>query len=175
MRFTKLLAVVALVGMGNAYAVTLPNGDYCQIFHQSQIACSKQNSSKLFTIFVGKPNNQHPSQNFTGMSTLSASPDDSMLYFEAAAWATSGDVHFLNLKTGKVGEVSPGELQCVIQKGYYKGDLVIQQHRYYAQGGSYNPLLIYSPNGRQKGVLANHGYRAHLTKTECESGGKTSD
>jgi hypothetical protein len=38
-------------------------------------------------------------------------------------------------------------------EGRWQGDIVVDQHRYYPQGGSHDDLWLYEPSGRQVGLV----------------------
>jgi hypothetical protein len=96
---------------------------------------------------------EEPKENLTGFSHLSLSPDGRVLYFQARAWATSDAVHAVDLVTRKVSFVTDGEIACVLKVGKWRGDLVVDQHRYYPQGGSHDDLWLYEPSGRQVSLV----------------------
>jgi hypothetical protein len=93
-------------------------------------------------------------QNLEGFKNLLLSPDGKTLYFQTDAWATSNAVHAINIATKRVSFVAPGEIACVILAGQYQGDLVIEQHRYFVQGGSYDNLWLFSPSGKEVGLVS---------------------
>jgi hypothetical protein len=90
----------------------------------------------------------------TGFDNLYLSPDAKTLYFDTATYATSGAVHALNLETGDVSFITGGDITCVVLAGEYQGDLILAQHRYFVEGGSYDPFYLYTPVGKSVGVVA---------------------
>ena len=107
-----------------------------------------------FQVLLKSHSSDTPEKNLTGLSNLFLSPDDRTLYFETAAWATSGAVHALDIVNEKVSYVTDGEIACVVLAGEYQGDLVVQQHKYFVQGGSYDDLWLYDPTGKQIGLVS---------------------
>ena len=95
-----------------------------------------------------------PEDNLSGFTNLRLSPDASTLYFETEAWATSNAIHSVNIKTGVARYVTSGSIACVVGSGQYQGDIIAAQHRYFVQGGSYNPLYLFTPQGKEVGVVA---------------------
>lgn len=81
------------------------------------------------------------------------SPDGRKVYFLSSAWVTSSAVHALDLKTGKVRYVCPGNSFEVISRGEYAGHLMVEQHRYFLAGGSYDWLWLVTPDGRDVGPI----------------------
>jgi len=77
-------------------------------------------------------------------SSLQFSPDEKKVYFITAAWVTSGAVHCVNIDGTDEHFVVPSNYLEVIDRGEHKGDLIIQQHRYFLGGGSYDWYWLYS-------------------------------
>jgi len=79
------------------------------------------------------------------------SPDSKTLYFITSAWVTSGAIHGVNVDGRNLRFVTDGNELQIINKGRYKGDLIVNQHRYfdYHGGGSYDWDWLYTPTGKQ--------------------------
>jgi hypothetical protein len=88
-----------------------------------------------------------------GIQTPEFSADGRGIYFLGGGWVTSSAVHVLDLTTGRVRFVCPGNSLEVVRKGQYRGHLVISQHRYFIGGGSYDWLWLVAPDGRQVGPI----------------------
>lgn len=114
----------------------------------------REMTTEVRRILVKSRGADDPKENLTGFSHLALSPDARTLYFEAEAWATSDAIHAINLATGKERFVVAGGLACVVLAGEYQGDLIVQQHRYLVQGGSYDALWLFDPAGKQLGMVA---------------------
>ena len=110
--------------------------------------------NKTFNVLLSSHPSDDPENNLTGFKKLTLSPDSKTLYFQADAWAVSDAVHALNLTTKKVSYVTDGEIACVILGGEYQGHLVVEQHRYFVQGGSYDNLWLYDPKGKEIGLVS---------------------
>lgn len=80
---------------------------------------------------------------------LRFSPDSKTLYFETSAWVTSGAVHAVNVDGKNERFVIDGDDLHIVQTGKYKGDLIVNQHRYHDKGGSYNWDWLFTPSGKQ--------------------------
>ncbi len=104
-------------------------------------------------LLVAPRPSDEPKENLTGFSHVSPSPDGRALYFQTHAWATSDAAHKVDLSTRKISFVTDGEIPCVLRAGKWSGDLVVDQHRYYPQGGSHDDLWLYEPSGRQVGLV----------------------
>lgn len=80
---------------------------------------------------------------------LRFSPDSKTLYFETSAWVTSGAVHAVNVDGKNERFVVDGDDLHIVQTGKYKGNLIVNQHRYHDKGGSYNWDWLFTPSGKQ--------------------------
>ena len=84
---------------------------------------------------------------------LHFSPNSKTLYFETSAWVTSGAIHAVDVDGSHLRFVTDGGELRVVQSGPYKGDIIVNQHRYRFKGntplGSYNWDWLFSPTGKQ--------------------------
>ncbi len=81
------------------------------------------------------------------------SPDGKTVFFLSAAWATSGAIHKVDVATGKVHFVAPGNSLEVITRGEHRGRLIAQQHKYFLAGGTYDWFWVLEPDGREVGPI----------------------
>jgi Tol biopolymer transport system component len=81
------------------------------------------------------------------------SPDGKTVFFMSAAWATSGAIHKVDVATGKVQFVAPGNSLEVISRGEYRGRLIAQQHKYFLGAGTYDWFWVLEPDGREVGPI----------------------
>ena len=84
---------------------------------------------------------------------LTFSPDSKTLYFLTSAWATSGAVHAVNIKEAIERYLLPANSLAVATDEEYKGNLIINQHRYFIGGGSYDWYWLFTPEGKEIGPL----------------------
>ena len=84
---------------------------------------------------------------------LTFSPDSKTLYFLTYAWTTSAALHSVNLNDGQERYLVPANSLHVVKKGEYKGSLILNQHRYFIGGGSYDWYWLFSPEGKEVGPL----------------------
>ena len=93
----------------------------------------------------------HPEPKFllAGLSAPQFSPDGKRVYFMSAAWATSGAVHAVEVATRKVMFICAGNDLEVIRTGEYRGHLIVQQHKYFLGGGSYDWYWLVRPDGKE--------------------------
>jgi len=99
-------------------------------------------------LFRGKAS-QKPERNLVTFDSPRWSLDGGFVYIDADAWATSSAVHQINVRTGAERYVVDGGLAGVIRNGPYRGYLLVNQHRYWPKGGSYNPVSLYRPDGKK--------------------------
>jgi len=86
--------------------------------------------------------------------SLQFSPDGKRIYFITSAWVTSGALHGVNIDGSDERFIAGANYLKVIDKGKHKGKLIIQQHRYFLTGGSYDWYYVFSPEGKEEAVLA---------------------
>jgi dipeptidyl aminopeptidase/acylaminoacyl peptidase len=84
---------------------------------------------------------------------LQFSPNSKTLYFETSAWVTSGAIHAVDVDGNHLRFVTDGGELRVVRSGPYKGDIIVNQHRYRFKGdtplGSYNWDWLFTPTGKQ--------------------------
>ncbi len=127
-----------------------------------QTAYSDVEATELWTVRVDGSNARLRVRGKTAMTveeTVAAiqspefSPDGSRVFFLGGGWVTSSAVHVLDLNSGRVRFVCPGNSLEVIRNGQYRGHLIVSQHRYFMGGGSYDWLWLVRPDGREVGPI----------------------
>jgi dipeptidyl aminopeptidase/acylaminoacyl peptidase len=103
-------------------------------------------------LLAERPSDEPP-ENLTAFASPAFAPDGRDVYVLATAWATSGAVHAVDLATGRVRYVCPGNSLEVVPRGEYAGHLVVTQHRYFVGGGSYDWYWLVTPEGGEVGPL----------------------
>ena len=149
---TPVEHVIAPGGKVVYYIMSLPGKD--SMGNPNLALEAGMNGNSSFRILLTSTPSDDPKQNLAGFSHLSLSPDGKTLYFQTPAWATSNAIHSLDIATKKTSYVTNGEIACVVLAGEYQGDLVVEQHRYFIQGGSYNALYLYNPAGQRIGLVS---------------------
>ena len=84
---------------------------------------------------------------------LQFSTNGKLLYFVTPAWATSGAVHVADTTNGKERYLFPGNDLKVVTSGEYKDCLLVQQHRYFVGGGSYDWFWLLRTDGKEIGPV----------------------
>lgn len=85
--------------------------------------------------------------------SLKFSPDSKKVYFISSAWVTSGAIHSVNVDGTDEKFLASGNSLEVINRGRYKGNLIVRQHKYFLVGGTYDWLWLISPEGKQIGPI----------------------
>jgi len=88
-----------------------------------------------------------------GFENLQFSTNGKLLYFVTPAWATSGAVHVVDTTNGKEHYLFPGNDLKVVKSGEYKDCLLVQQHRYFVGGGSYDWYWLLRTDGKEVGPV----------------------
>ena len=96
---------------------------------------------------------EKPESMIGGFENLQFSADGKQVYFVSPAWATSGAVHVVDTTNGKERFVLAGNNLVVVPKGEYRDCLLVQQHRYFIGGGSYDWFWLFRPDGKEVGPV----------------------
>jgi len=84
---------------------------------------------------------------------LQFSTNGKLLYFVTPAWAVSGAVHVVDTTNRKERYLFPGNNLKLVPSGEYKDCLLVQQHRYFIGGGSYDWFWLLRPDGKEVGPV----------------------
>jgi hypothetical protein len=79
-----------------------------------------------------------------------------LLYFATPAWATSGAIHVLDMRSGREHLFVDGDglhVLAACRDPKYRDDIVISQHRYFVFSGSFDWSWLYTPAAREVGPL----------------------
>jgi hypothetical protein len=87
------------------------------------------------------------------LENLQFSTNGKLLYFVSPAWATSGAVHIVDTTNRKERYLFPGNNLKVVPSGEYRDCLLVQQHRYFIGGGSYDWFWLLRPDGKEVGPV----------------------
>lgn len=85
--------------------------------------------------------------------SLQFSTNGKLVYFVTPAWTTSGAVHVVDTTNRKERYLFPGNGLKVATAGEYKDCLLVQQHRYFVGGGSYDWYWLLRPDGKEVGPV----------------------
>lgn len=70
-------------------------------------------------------------------------------YLEVCSWATSNMIIQRRVSDGHLKEISDGSNLKVVRNGPWMGFLAITRHKYHPEGGSYDPVSIVRPDGKE--------------------------
>ena len=134
----------------------------------AQISLKNFTTGENEVLLNSKPS-ADPKETLYGFTNLNLSQDAKTLYFETAAWATSSAIHSLDIATKKTAYITNGGLVCIVSGGEYQGNLIVQQHRYFVQGGAYDYLYLYDTKGKEIGLVAGDNVTREQLLTMCQS------
>ena len=106
------------------------------------------NTGRVRQLLKPHPNNDKAERNLRQVNNPVFSLDGGFVYVMATAWVTSDAIHQVSIATGKEKYITSGNKLSVIRTGPYRGYLLLSQHRYHAEGGSYDPTYVVRPNGK---------------------------
>ena len=115
--------------------------------------CLVDPDGKNLAVLVRGKDDEEVSKVLANFQTPRFSPDGKTIYFVSAAWATSGSVQACDRATKTVRFVCAGSVLEVVPNGEYAGDLLVEQHRYFLGGGSYDWFWLMRPDGKEVGVV----------------------
>jgi dipeptidyl aminopeptidase/acylaminoacyl peptidase len=96
---------------------------------------------------------EKPESVIGAFENLQFSTNGRLLYFVTPAWATSGAVHVVDTTSGKERYLFPGNDLKIVTAGEYKDYLLVQQHRYFIGGGSYDWFWLLRTDGKEIGPV----------------------
>ncbi len=107
------------------------------------------------TLLVRNAEGEKPEDILADFASPTFSTDGRTIYFSSAAWATSGAIHAYDTTMKTVRFVLAGNNPQVVPAGDYKDDLLVQQHRYFLGGGSFDWYWLFDPkpNGEEIGPV----------------------
>src|SRR3954454_10089667 len=105
------------------------------------------------SVLVRCRDSQKPESVIAAFENLQFSTNGKLLYFVTPAWATSGAVHVVDTTNAKERYLFPGNDLKIVSAGEYKDCLLLQQHRYFVGGGSYDWFWLLRPDGKEVGPV----------------------
>lgn len=80
-------------------------------------------------------------------------PDNHRIAFNAGWAVVEGSVHIVDLKTKKLQFVSAGNSVEVVPSGEYQNHLIVQRHKYFLPGGTYDWYWLLDTAGKEIGAI----------------------
>ena len=113
-----------------------------------RIDADDKNERLLLKARAGKA----PPQQLCRFDQKQFSSDGRKLFFIAPGWTTSGALHVYDFGRQSVSFVAPANLAIVLNfcAGEHRDQLVLNQHRYFIGGGSYDWYWLYDRSGRKE-------------------------
>jgi hypothetical protein len=96
---------------------------------------------------------EKPESVIAAFENLQFSTNGKLLYFVTPAWATSGAVHVVDTTNRKERYLFPGGDLKIVPSGEYKDCLLVQLHKYFVGGGSYDWFWLLRPDGKEVGPV----------------------
>lgn len=167
-----LLVQLAMITTAHAHEVRSPDGKWIAIVKKSDFTVpsncffASAKGSHAYEIWLINTGNmkkkllvspQFDCREVTKVildpNNLQFSTDSKTLYFETSAWVTSGAIHAVDTNGKNLRFISDGSEFQIMQNGSYKGDLIVNKHRYRFIGdtpqGSYNEDWLLTPTGKE--------------------------
>jgi hypothetical protein len=161
-RIALLFAALLVAGAaGASETARSPDGRYMVAVFQigagdedgtgaQALVLSSASSKVQRRLLVSKSDGDY-SRNTTGLSNPMFSLDGGFVYFSSSDVSPNSTyVHQFDLKLNSVRPVCPGMGLRVMRSGPYRGWLLVQKHRYWPRGGSYNPVYLVRPSGKEE-------------------------
>jgi hypothetical protein len=108
---------------------------------------------KEATLLLRCRESEKPESVIAAFENLQFSTNGKLLYFVTPAWATSGAVHVVDTTNRRQRYLFPGNGLKAVASGEYKDCLLVQQHRYFIGGGSYDWYWLLGPDGKEIGPV----------------------
>jgi hypothetical protein len=105
------------------------------------------------TLLVKCREAEKPESLIAAFENLQFSTNGKLVYFVTPAWATSGAVHVVDTTNRKERYIFPGNNLKLVPSGEHKDCLLVQQHRYFVGGGSYDWFWLFRPDGKEVGPV----------------------
>ena len=96
---------------------------------------------------------QDPHAVIAGFENLQFSTNGKLVYFYTPAWATSGAIHVVDTTNRKERLAFAGNDFKVVRSGEFRDCVLVQQHRYFVGGGSYDWYWLMRPDGKEEGPV----------------------
>lgn len=112
--------------------------------------CLYDIKTQKLDVIVRSKNNGNPEQVLAGLCNINFSPDSRYIYFESSAsWVTSNAIHRFDISTKEEKFITDGNCLKVIREGKYKGYLIVNKHKYYKKGGTYDFDWLVDKDGKE--------------------------
>lgn len=100
-------------------------------------------------VLLSPHEDENPQKNLTDFNHPLFSLDGTAVYFNCAAWVTSGAIHRFEFTTQQTHFVTDGDSLDLVPTGKYQGYLLVYKHKYRKLGGSNDAYWLVSPLGKE--------------------------
>jgi len=99
-----------------------------------------------------------PANTLSNLKCPRFSPDGKRIYFMSSAWVTSAAIHVMNSDGTEEQFLTDGNSLEVLQEDEYgdircEGYLIVEKHKYFIGGGSYDWHWLLTPDGEEVGPV----------------------
>ena len=96
-------------------------------------------------------------------------PNNQDIAFEAALAVVEGGIYRVNRITHQLHLITTGNSLEVVPVGKYKNHLIVQRHKYFLAGGSYDWYWLISPQGKEMDPIGEEDNVAMFKELYCEA------
>jgi Tol biopolymer transport system component len=100
-------------------------------------------------VLLSPHEDEEPRKNLTDFSHPLFSLDGGAVYFNCAAWVTSGAIHRFDFDTQQTHFLTDGDSLAIVPAGKYQGSLIVFKHKYRKSGGANDAYWLVSPLGKE--------------------------
>lgn len=100
-------------------------------------------------VLLSPHEDEDPRKNLTDFNHPLFSLDGAAVYFNCAAWVTSGAIHRTDFSTQQTNFITDGDSLAIVPAGKYQGYLIIYKHKYHKSGGANDAYWLVSPLGKE--------------------------
>ena len=103
-------------------------------------------------VLVTAHGGERPPQQLCRFEQKQFTADGRRLFFISPGWTTSGALHVYDFASRHVRFVAPANAVIVLNfcKGEHRDQLILNQHRYFIGGGSYDWYWLFDTSGRKE-------------------------
>lgn len=117
------------------------------------------------TLLVPPRAAEDPRNLIASFQDVNFSADGRHVFFVTPAYATSGAVHAVDTTNRKLRFIMAGSGLEVVPSGEYKDCLLVEQHRYFIGGGSFDWIWLFRPDGKEIGPVGESS--TNFKETHC--------
>jgi len=101
----------------------------------------------------GRPSGVRKGTLFSELASPQFLSDSRRVAFLSRCVEVHGSVHIVDIATGKIRFIAAGSSLDVVRSGEYRDCLIVNLHKYFVQGGSYDWYWLLRANGKEIGPI----------------------